>query len=157
MKITRNGVDFELTREEMKEAHDAYCLLCETEGVKERIPKSDIFNALPENVQNAFCVKVATEARRFLERYGCSWHVAVDNVYVFLKDTLPIEYVKVCLSEREPFKSIPEEKINDVYEEIADFMEGIMLREDKTPADALESAVDIWAEDCDVQESENEN
>ena len=157
MKITRNGVDFELTREEMKEAHDAYGLLVEAELVKEHIPKSDIFNALPENVQNAFCVKVAKEARCFLERYGCSWHVAVDNVYVFLEDTLPIEYVKASLSEREPFKSIPEEKINDVYEEIADFMEGIMLRKDKTPADAFESAVDIWMEDYGVQEAENED
>jgi predicted RNA-binding Zn-ribbon protein involved in translation (DUF1610 family) len=151
MKITRNGVDFELTREEMKEAHDAYALLCETECVKKHIPKSDIFNALPENIQNAFCAEVAMEARCFLERYGCSWHAAVDNVYIFHKDYLPKEYVKAMLSEREPFKSIPAEEVDDVYEEIADFMEGLMIREGKAVSDALKEASEIWAEDYDAE------
>ena len=144
MKITRNGVDFELTREELFEAHNEYQWLVDVEKVREDMPIGDIFNALPEDFKVAFCETVATDAAHYYDNYGYKWGDAVDNAFEDNKDQLAPMYARAMLGEKDPFCSMSEDDANSAFEEIGDDIDYLTNVEGMALTEAFQNALNGW-------------
>ena len=80
MKITRNGTEFELTKEELFEAYIEQEHIWDVDYVLNMLPDFEEYDSVPENKRTDVIEKVATAMRDFLLKNDCNEYDALEYI-----------------------------------------------------------------------------
>lgn len=80
MKITRNGAEFELTKEELFEAYVEQEHIWDVNYVRDTLLDFEEYDSIPENKREDVIEKIATAMRTFMLRNDCNEYDALEYV-----------------------------------------------------------------------------
>lgn len=80
MKITRNGAEFELTKEELFEAYVEQEHIWDVNYVRYTLLDFEEYDSIPENKREDVIEKVAKAMRTFMMRNDCNEYDALEYV-----------------------------------------------------------------------------
>lgn len=80
MKIIRNGIEFELTKEELFEAYVEQEHIWDVDYVRDMLPDFEEYDSIPENKREDVIEKVATAMRAFVFKNDCNDYDALEYV-----------------------------------------------------------------------------
>lgn len=80
MKITRNGAEFELTKEELFEAYVEQEHIWDVNYVRYTLLDFGEYDSIPENKREDVIEKIATAMRTFMLRNDCDEYDALDHI-----------------------------------------------------------------------------
>ena len=80
MKIIRNGVEFELTKEELFEAYVEQEHIWDVDYVFNMLPDFEEYDSIPKNKREDVIEKVATAMRAFVLKNDCNDYEALEYV-----------------------------------------------------------------------------